>query len=75
MDRRIGEAHNFGADGAVTSTFNGLRFMHKQLEGSLEPFATTPYTDLVQKLGKVETDLSLFSSTISHDEIGKQSMT
>jgi hypothetical protein len=69
MDRRIGEANEFGADGAVTSAFDGLRFMHEQLDSSMEPFLKVPYAGLVAKFGKLETDFSVFTSTFSHDAL------
>jgi hypothetical protein len=69
LDRRIGEPHRFGADGAVTSAFNGLSFIHEELKAAMEPFHKNPYRTVVAAVNKTQSNLSLLNSVGNHEEI------
>jgi hypothetical protein len=71
LGRRIGDPEGFSAEDAVTTAFDGLRFLHDQFETVTEPFARVPYAQVIEKLDRVETDLGLLNTVSHHDEIAQ----
>jgi hypothetical protein len=59
LGRRIGEPAGFGEEEAVSTAFDGLRFLHEQIETVKEPFSKVSFASVVDKLGRVESDLVL----------------
>ena len=69
LGRRIGIPAGFGAEDAVTTAFDGLRFLHEQIETVTEPFSRVSFTTVVEKLGKVESELALLNTVKDQDEL------
>jgi polyhydroxyalkanoate synthesis regulator protein len=69
LGRRIGIPDGFGSEDAVTITFDGLRFLHVQIKTVTEPFSRVSFTSVVDKLGKVESDLALLNTVRDQDEL------
>jgi hypothetical protein len=69
LGRRIGIPDGFGSEAAVTTTFDGLRFLLEQIKTVKEPFSRVSFTSVVDKLGKVESDLALLNTVRDQDEL------